>query len=45
MRKELLKILACPSCKSGLIYKKNLICRKCGKVYKIKEGIPDFVGI
>jgi hypothetical protein len=38
---ELLKILACPKCKSGLKYEKNsLKCVKCGKKYAIKQGIP-----
>lgn len=42
-RKELLDILACPVCKSDLKYNKDktsLICIKCKKEYKIKEGIP-----
>lgn len=41
--KELLKILACPVCKSSLKCskdKKMLICAKCGLKYPIKEGIP-----
>ena len=41
--KELLRILACPLCKSDLKYsnnKKELICTKCKAAYPIKEGIP-----
>ena len=41
MDKELLKILACPECKSDLKYKDNtLTCTKCKKVYKIEDNIP-----
>jgi len=39
--KELLDILACPSCKASLKYIKNeLICAKCKSRYPVKEGIP-----
>ena len=41
--KSLFDILACPSCKSDLIYNKSktkLVCIKCKKEYDIKEGIP-----
>lgn len=39
--KELLKILACPRCKSDLNYDKNkLVCVKCKKVYEVKDDIP-----
>ncbi|OQB11095.1 MAG: hypothetical protein BWY16_00677 [Candidatus Omnitrophica bacterium ADurb.Bin205] len=39
--KELLDILACPSCKGDVFMKENkIICKKCGKKYPIKEGIP-----
>ncbi|MBW2992839.1 Trm112 family protein [Candidatus Woesearchaeota archaeon] len=40
---ELFRILVCPACKGELEYNKDksrLLCRKCGKVYDIKEGIP-----
>ncbi|MDD4353607.1 MAG: Trm112 family protein [Candidatus Nanoarchaeia archaeon] len=38
---ELLKILACPLCKSSLkLGEKSLICTKCSKKYAIKHGIP-----
>ena len=43
LSKELLDVLACPVCKSGLGYskaKQELTCSKCRKTYKIKEGIP-----
>jgi len=43
MKKELLEVLACPFCKSDLIYRKNLICSKCKKVYNVENGIPNFV--
>lgn len=41
--KELLDILACPLCKSDVIYdegKDKIICVKCGKAYPVKEEIP-----
>ena len=41
MDKELLKILACPKCKSSVELKGDkLICGKCRKYYPIKDGIP-----
>ena len=44
MDKELLKILACPECKSNLKYKNNtLTCIKCKKVYKIEDNIPILI--
>lgn len=39
--KELLDILACPACKGDVELKENKIaCKKCGKKYPIKDGIP-----
>ncbi len=39
--KELLDILACPSCKGDVDLKENkIVCLKCGKKYPIKDGIP-----
>ncbi len=39
--KELLDILACPACKSDVELKDNkIVCKKCGKKYPIKDGIP-----
>ena len=41
--KDLVKILACPICKSRLEYKKEkdiLRCNKCRIDYPVKEGIP-----
>lgn len=41
--KSLFDILACPACKSSLVYnltKTKLVCIKCKKEYDIKEGIP-----
>jgi uncharacterized protein YbaR (Trm112 family) len=40
---ELFSILACPKCRSDLVYsedKTRLVCTKCSKEYEIKEGIP-----
>jgi len=40
---SLLEILACPSCKSDLIYDKQeekLVCTRCNLKYPIKDGIP-----
>lgn len=39
--KELLAILACPACKADVELKDNkIICKKCGKKYPIRDGIP-----
>ncbi|MDD2679965.1 MAG: Trm112 family protein [Candidatus Omnitrophica bacterium] len=39
--KELLAILACPSCKADVELKGNrIVCKKCGRKYPIKNGIP-----
>ena len=43
IKRELLDILCCPICKGDLEYKaeKNtLTCKKCGKVYDVKDDIP-----
>jgi len=43
IKKELFDILACPVCRGDLEYnpdKTKLLCKKCGKVYDIKDGIP-----
>ena len=38
---ELLKILACPSCKTDVILQENkIVCTQCGRKYPIKDGIP-----
>jgi uncharacterized protein YbaR (Trm112 family) len=38
---ELLKILACPVCKAGVILKENkIVCTKCCRKYLIEGGIP-----
>jgi len=38
---ELLKILACPLCKSEVVLKDDkIICLKCFRKYPIKDGIP-----
>ncbi len=39
--KDLLEILACPACKADVELKDNrIVCKKCGKKYPIKNGIP-----
>jgi uncharacterized protein YbaR (Trm112 family) len=39
--KTLLEILACPACKADVELKeKKIVCKKCGKKYPIKDGIP-----
>ncbi len=39
--KELLDILACPSCKGDVFLEKDkIVCKKCGLKYPIKDGIP-----
>ena len=41
MDKELLKILACPVCKTDVELKGNkIVCTKCGRKYPIRNGIP-----
>jgi len=54
MKKELVDILCCPICKKDLeleitkeekdeIVSGSFRCKKCNKVYEIREGIPDFL--
>ncbi len=54
MKRELLDILACPSCKVGLelevlkeegdeIIEGTLSCPSCGERYPIEDGIPNFL--
>jgi uncharacterized protein YbaR (Trm112 family) len=39
--KELLAILACPSCKGDVELKENkIVCKKCGLKYPVRDGIP-----
>lgn len=39
--KELLAILACPSCKGDVELKQDrIVCLNCGLKYPIKDGIP-----
>ncbi|MCK4636588.1 MAG: Trm112 family protein [Methanomicrobia archaeon] len=43
MDKELIDILACPVCKGDVFLdeKQNkIICKKCGRKYRIEDGIP-----
>lgn len=41
MDKELLDILACPSCKGEVKKEDNkIVCQKCGLKYPIKDEIP-----
>jgi len=43
LSKELLEILCCPKCHGDLLYdtqKSTLTCKKCGKVYRVKDDIP-----
>jgi len=38
---ELLDMLACPSCKSGVrLEGEEIVCTKCGLRYPVKDGIP-----
>ncbi|PIU62933.1 hypothetical protein COS83_01525 [archaeon CG07_land_8_20_14_0_80_38_8] len=44
INKSLLKILACPDCKSGLKESgKNLKCTNCKRIFKISNGIPSLL--
>ncbi len=41
INKELLEILACPLCKTGVILEgEKIVCTKCGRRYPIKDDIP-----
>ena len=41
MDKDLLKILACPKCKSKVILKdERIVCTNCQRRYPIKNGMP-----
>ena len=43
VKRELLEILCCPKCKGELDYKpaaNTLTCKKCGRVYEVKDDIP-----
>ena len=41
---ELLTILVCPVCRVKLDPgDRSLVCGRCGRVYPIRDGIPDFV--
>ena len=38
---EVLKILACPVCKTDVELKDNkIVCVQCGRKYPVKDGIP-----
>lgn len=42
--KELLDILACPDCKGDVEFRsEKIICKKCGKKYPVKDGIPVMI--
>ena len=43
LSKQLLDVLCCPKCHGDLLYepeKNRLTCKKCGKIYEIKDDIP-----
>jgi len=53
LKKELMEIICCPTCKSDLelriekekndeIIEGKLICKKCGE-YEIRDGIPNLL--
>lgn len=42
--KELLSILACPVCKTGVTLKGGrLVCGKCKREYPVQDGIPNML--
>jgi uncharacterized protein YbaR (Trm112 family) len=54
MKKDIINILCCPTCKGDLkleitkeenseIIEGKFICKKCKNNYTIKEGIPDLL--
>ncbi|MGI9100859.1 MAG: Trm112 family protein [Terriglobales bacterium] len=43
LSKELLDILACPECKTPLIYDEpaaKLRCSRCRRAYPVRDGLP-----
>ena len=39
--KDLLAILVCPDCKGDVeLNNDKIVCKKCGKKYPVKDGIP-----
>ena len=39
---ELLAILVCPVCRAKVdLSEGSLVCGRCGRVYPIRDGIPD----
>jgi hypothetical protein len=41
MDEELLKILACPACKTDVeLQEGKIVCTKCKRRYPIRDGIP-----
>ncbi|MBI5623458.1 MAG: Trm112 family protein [Elusimicrobia bacterium] len=43
---ELLKILACPVCKTPVAFateESALVCAKCGRRYAVKDDIPNML--
>ena len=36
--------IICPACKSGLEENDDLQCKGCGKIYKVRDGIPNMLG-
>ena len=41
IERELLDILVCPVCKTNIgLEDEKLVCKKCGRRYPVKDGIP-----
>ncbi len=39
-----LSLLACPACRQNLLPRaSNLVCRGCGRVYPVHDGVPDLL--
>jgi uncharacterized protein len=54
MKKELMEILCCPTCKGSLslsieqeeedeVIKGQLVCQDCNYIYEINDGIPNLL--
>lgn len=54
MKRELMDIICCPTCKgdldlivekeeNGEIIKGKLVCKECGVTYEIEDGIPNLL--
>ncbi len=43
LSKQLLDVIACPKCKGGLEYRKDLFCHTCRLRFKVENDIPNML--